>query len=117
NVLLNFTQEKAEIIVGNRKIVLLNNKGTIRSETDENKFKETTNEINSFGINSLFEKYPVLNFSDGLEFKLRDLDKFGITEIKGIDLSVISRLPSIVQEYLYDQLPIEFKQQLEENNR
>ncbi|GAB1402791.1 hypothetical protein MASR1M68_17020 [Elusimicrobiota bacterium] len=117
NIVLNFTETKAEIIAGDRKIVLLNHKGKIRSDTDEEIFQETENEINGFSINTLFEKYPVLNFSDGLEFKLRDLDKFGITEIKGIDLSVIARLPVIFQEYLYETLPDNVKSNAEELNR
>lgn len=117
NVILNFTEKKAEIIVGDRKIVLLNNKGTIRSNTDEEKLKQTTNEINNFGINYIFEKFPVLNFADGLDFKLRDLNKFDITEIKGIDLAVIARLPSLFQEYLYETLPDNVKKNAEELNR
>ncbi|MDD5021238.1 MAG: hypothetical protein PHR82_03755 [Endomicrobiaceae bacterium] len=107
-VILNFTEEKTEITVGDRKMVLLNYEGQMRTseDIDKNKFQPTTNSINGFGINALFEKYPALDFSnDGLEFKLRNLEKFSITEIKGIDLAVIARLPSLFQEYLYETLP------------
>lgn len=116
-ITLNYTEEKTEITVGDRKIVLLNYNGQMRSseDIDENKFQPTANKINGVGINALFEKYPSLDLSNGgLEFKLRHLEKFGITEIKGIDLAVIARLPSLFQEYLFETLPAEVKAKSEE---
>lgn len=116
-ITLNYTEEKTEITVGDRKIVLLNYNGQMRSseDIDANKFQPTANKINGVGINALFEKYPSLDLSNGgLEFKLRHLEKFGITEIKGIDLAVIARLPSLVQEYLFETLPAEIKAKSEE---
>jgi len=116
-ITLKYTEEKTEIAVGDRKIVLLNHNGQMRSSEDVNinQFQPTANKINSFGINALFEKYPVLDLSNGgLEFKLRHIEKLGITEIKGIDLAVIARLPSLFQEYLYETLPEEIKEKSEE---
>ncbi len=116
-ITLQYSQAKTEIAVGDRKIILLNYNGKMRSsdDVDENKFKPTSNKINSFGINALFEKYPAIDLSNGgLEFKLRHLEKLGITEIKGIDLAVIARLPSLFQEYLFETLPAEIKAKSEE---
>ncbi len=117
DVTVEFSQDKTTINVGTRKIILTNDSGAIKNTTTEEDFDEYSQaEINSSYINSLFENNPELNFSDGLIFELRNAENNNILSIKGIDLSVIARLPELIQQYLYESLPQTVKNKMNPPN-
>ncbi len=116
-VTVEFDNDKTTITAGTRKITLTNDNGTIKNTTAEENFDEYSQaEINSSYINFLFENNPELNFSNGLIFELRNAENNNIISIKGIDLSVIARLPELIQQYLYESLPQTVKNKMNPPN-
>ena len=89
------------LFLNDKKIILENVDGKIENITGaEETAKPSPLKSNSF-INEFFEKNPSLSFANGLSYKLRNIEKFKVEEIDGIDLAVIARLPSFIQDFFY----------------
>lgn len=109
NVNLKYSDKRTIISLGDKDIVLENINGKIQNIESKNISKPV--QINTAAINELFERYPSLNFSDGLIFELRNADRY-VTEINGFDLAVIARMPEIIQKYFYNRLSEDIKEKI-----
>lgn len=109
-----YSGKRTVISINDKKIILENVDGKIENITGaEETAKPSPLKSNSF-INEFFEKNPSLSFANGLSYKLRNIEKFKVEEIDGIDLAVIARLPSFIQDFFYTRLPEGVQKQLED---
>ncbi|MFA7074608.1 MAG: hypothetical protein WC234_05430, partial [Endomicrobiaceae bacterium] len=109
-----YSDDSTVIEVNGKKIILKNINGKIENITGNEEISKPAPLQNNSFINELFEKNPSLSFANGLSYKLRNIEKFKVDQIDGIDIAVISRLPSFIQDFFYTKLSDKIKKQLEE---
>ena len=109
---VNYTDIETVISIDNKKITLANINGKIENKTGSMEISKPASITYKSFITNLFEANPSISFANGLSYKLRNIEKYNVKEIDGIDLAVIARLPSFIQDYFYTKLSDELKQQL-----
>lgn len=110
---IKYTDQETVISIDNKKIVLANVNGKIENKTGSIEISKPAAITDNSFITGLFENNPSLSFANGLSYKLRNIEKYNVKEIDGIDLAVIARLPSFIQDYFYTKLSDELKQKLD----